>query len=220
MRRFNNFIKKSILGGLLVISPAVILFFAFRWAFYSVAELIQPLATPIAERTSAPGVLVDLLVILLILIGCFIVGNIAATGTGKWLHSRFDSTLAKLAPGYNLVRDIINQLFGNGSSSPFSKGDVAKAKIFGPNIPTQVTGIVTSVHDNGWFTLFVPTGPNPTSGMIYHLPPEQVELLPEVKVDDALRTIIACGAGSGELFAKYGHQHSIPKEPIPEKPIY
>ena len=202
MKRFNNFIKTSVIGGLLIVSPVVILFFAFRWAFYTVADLIQPLANPIAERTSAPDFVVDALVILLILVGCFIVGNIAATGTGKWLHSRFDSTLTKLAPGYNLVRDIINQVFGSGNDSPFSKGDVARARIFGADIATEVTGIITSVHDNGWFTLFIPTGPNPTSGMIYHLPPEQVELLPTIKVDEALRTIIACGAGSGELFAK------------------
>ncbi|MEE8058053.1 MAG: DUF502 domain-containing protein [Pseudomonadales bacterium] len=200
MQRVNNFVKKSIIGGLLIISPAIILLFAFRWAFYTVAELIQPLANPIARHTNAPDFVVDLLVILLILIGCFIVGNIATTSTGKWLHSRFDSTLAKLAPGYNLVRDIINQIFGNNADSPFSKGEVARAKLFGTDIATEVTGIITSRHANGWFTLFVPTGPNPTSGMIYHLPPEQVELFPNVKVDAALRTIIACGAGSGELF--------------------
>ena len=204
MKRFNNFIKKSVLGGLLIISPAVVLFFAFRWAFYTVTDLIQPLANPIAERISAPAFIVDILVILLILVGCFIVGNIAATGTGKWLHSRFDSTLAKLAPGYNLVRDIINQVFGSNSSSPFSKGEVARAKIFGADIATEVTGIITSTHTDGWYTLFIPTGPNPTSGMIYHLPSEQVELLPDIKVDEALKTIIACGAGSGELFAQKG----------------
>jgi len=47
----------------------------------------------------------------------------------------------------------------------------------------------------------VPTGPNPTSGMIYHLPAEQVEILPNIKVDSAMRTVISCGAGSDELFA-------------------
>jgi uncharacterized membrane protein len=205
MQRFNNFIKQSIIGGLLIVSPAVIVFFAFRWAFYSVTELIQPLAAPIAERTSAPEFLVDLLVILLILIGCFVIGNIATTTTGQWLHHRFDHILAKLAPGYNLVRDIINQLFGNNENSPFSKGEVARARLFGADIATEATGIVTSIHDDGWYTLFIPTGPNPTSGMIYHLPPEQVELLPNVKVDAALKTIIACGAGSGELFSNNQH---------------
>jgi len=205
MDKLSNFIKKSIIGGLLVASPVVILFFAFRWAFYSVAELIQPLANPIAERTSAPDFAVDILVILLILIGCFIIGNIVTTGAGKWLHARFDSSLAKLAPGYNLVRDIVHQFFGGSTESPFQKGQVARIKLFGLDVDTEVTGIVTSRHNNDWYTVFIPTGPNPTSGMIYHVPPGQVNILPDIKVDEALRTIIACGAGSGELFSKNTH---------------
>ncbi|MFT5691760.1 MAG: putative membrane protein [Oceanicoccus sp.] len=203
MDRFSNFIRKSIIGGLLVVSPVVILFFAFRWVFYSVAEIIQPLAAPIAQRTSAPDFVVDILVIVLILISFFVVGNFVATGAGKWLHSRFDSSLAKLAPGYNLIRDIIHQFFGGNSESPFQKGQVARIRLFGADIATEVTGIITSNHSNGWYTVFVPTGPNPTSGMIYHLPPDQVTILANIKVDEALRTIIACGAGSGDLFSQH-----------------
>lgn len=202
MKRFNTFIKQSIIGGLLIISPAVILFLALRWAFFTVSNIIQPLAAPIARYVSAPGAVIDLLVILLILTACFIVGNIATTSSGRWLHHRFDQVMAKLAPGYNLIRDIIHQIFGDNKDSAFKKGDVARARLFGANIATEVTGIVTSVHANGWYTLFVPTGPNPTSGLIYHLPAEQVELLHHIKVEEALRTIIACGAGTGEMFHK------------------
>jgi len=205
MTRFSHFIKTSVIGGLLVISPITIVYFAFRWAFLSLAQLIQPLATPITERTSAPDFVVDILVIVLLLIGCFIVGTAATTGAGKWLHKRFDSTLAKLAPGYNLVKDILQQFFGDGDGAAFKQGEVARVKLFGVAVATDVTGIVTSRHANDWYTVFVPTGPNPTSGMIYHLPPEQVEIQPAVKVDDALRTIIACGAGSGDLFAANKH---------------
>ena len=200
MKKLNLFIKQSIIGGLLVISPAVILFLAARWAFVKVTDLVQPLAEPIATKIHAPDLVIDLLAILLILAACFVVGNIATTSTGRWLHERFDHVMTRLAPGYNLVRDIIQQLFGDNKDSPFRKGDVARAKLFGTDIPTEVTAIVTSAHDDGWYTVFVPTGPNPTSGMIYHLPPEQVEILHHIKVDEALRTIIACGAGSGELF--------------------
>ncbi|MFA7554955.1 MAG: DUF502 domain-containing protein [Spongiibacteraceae bacterium] len=202
MQRMNNFIKKSVIGGLLVILPAVIMFFAFRWAFNSVTDLIQPLTGSIAKHSNAPELLIDLFVIAMILLGCFLVGSIATTGTGMWLHSRFDSTLAKLAPGYNLVREVIQQVLGSNPNSPFKRGEVARARLFGADITTDVTALITSRHSNGWFTIFVPTGPNPTSGMIYHLPPEQVELLPTIKAEEALRTIIACGAGSGDMFDK------------------
>lgn len=201
MLGIKHFIKTSIIGGLLVISPAVILFLAFRWAFNTIAHFIQPLATPLAQQIHAPSFIIDLIVLILILAGCFVVGNIVTTSAGKWLHARFDNTLSRLAPGYNLVKDIIHQFFGDKTTSPFANGEVARVKLFGCDVDTSCTAIVTSRHDNGWFTVFVPTGPNPTSGMMYHLPPDQVELYPTLKVDEALRTIIACGAGSGELFA-------------------
>lgn len=201
MQRLNSFIKKSVVGGFLVILPTVIIFLAFRWAFNTVTDFIHPITAPIAKNSGAPEYAVDLLVIAMILLGCFIVGNIVTTGAGKWLHSRFDTVLSKLAPGYNLVREVTHQILGNKEDSPFTRGEVALIKLFGKDIPTKVTGIVTSHHSHGGFTVFIPTGPNPTSGMIYHLPADQVQILPNVKVDAAFKTIIACGAGSGELFA-------------------
>lgn len=202
MSALKRFIRKSFLGGLLVVLPATILLVVFRWIFNTVEQLIEPLSLPLAQRLDAPEFLIDLLVIAMILLGCFLIGTLALTGLGKWLHIRFDSSLAKLAPGYNLVRDIIHQLFGDNANSPFKQGDVARVKLFGPNIPTEATAIITSKHKTGWFSVFVPTGPNPTSGLIYHLPPEQVEIMVGVKVDEAFKTIIACGAGSSELFER------------------
>lgn len=172
----------------------------FVGLFLSLSEFIEPLTTPITDRSSAPDLAVDALVITLLLFGCFVVGTAVTTGVGKWLHKRFDRTLATLAPGYNLVKDILHQFFGDGDGAALNRAEVARVKLFGVNVATTVTAIVTSRHPNNDYTVFVPTGPNPTSGMIYHLPPEQVEILTDVKVDDAMRTIIACGAGSGDLF--------------------
>ena len=202
MSGFNHFVRQSFIGGLLVVLPITILLVVFRWVFTSVEKFIAPLSLPLAQRVDAPEVLIDLLVVSMIMLSCFVIGTLASTGVGKWLHTRFDSSLAKLAPGYNLVREIIQQLFGDNANSPFKQGDVARVRLFGADVTTETTAIITSQHDNGWYTVFVPTGPNPTSGLIYHLPSNQVELLKGIKVDQALKTIIACGAGSGELFSR------------------
>lgn len=202
MSGLSHFIRQSFIGGLLVVLPATILLVVFSWVFNSVEKIIEPLSLPLAQRLDAPELLVDLLVLVMVMIGCFLIGTVASTGAGKWLHTRFDSSLARLAPGYNLVRDIIHQLFGDNANSPFKQGDVARVRLFGADVSTETTAIITSQHDNGWYTVFVPTGPNPTSGLIYHVPPEQVELLKGIKVEEALKTIIACGAGSNDLFVR------------------
>ena len=92
-----------------------------------------------------------------------------------------------------LIKETVLQFIGE-NNSPFSR--VALCNIFGNE--TQVTGFITEEHDNGMFTVFVPTGPNPTSGNIYHLKPEFVHLL-EVQPEETMKTIIACGAGSKNL---------------------
>lgn len=61
-----------------------------------------------------------------------------------------------------------------------------------------MTAFVTEQHVDGSYSVFVPTGPNPTSGNIYHLKKKYVHLV-DVSVEDAMRSIISCGAGSGKL---------------------
>lgn len=66
----------------------------------------------------------------------------------------------------------------------------------GRSAGVSVTAIVTAKHVNGDYTVYVPTAPIPTSGFVYHLAAECVDLLPHVGVEEAMRTVIACGSGS------------------------
>jgi len=61
-----------------------------------------------------------------------------------------------------------------------------------------MTAFITDTHEDGSYTLFVPTGPNPTSGLIFHLAGKYVHPV-DVPVQDAMRSIISCGAGSSKL---------------------
>lgn len=199
MTNFNRFVRQSIIGGVLVIAPLVILALMLRWAVDVIRELIAPLTAPLVKVTGAPVLAVDLLVLVLIVCGCFLIGTFVSTRTGNWVQEFIDQRLSKLV-GYGLIRDIIRQLLGDKSSSPFGSGEVALVRLFGSDVETQATALITSRHDNGWYTVFIPTGPNPTSGLIYHLPGDCVEPRPDIKVETAFKTIIACGAGSAELF--------------------
>lgn len=208
MNRLKQFVKTSFIGGILVLLPLAILLTGLNWVFHLVTGLIQPLTDMVIESKgllgplfgSMPEIVGDLLVVFLISLVCFIVGSLVSTSVGRWMHGRFDKYLVRAAPGYRLIKEIVGQFIGDKANSPFANGEIARVKIFGVDSDTTVTAIVTSKHKDGCYTVFVPTGPNPTSGNMYHLPPSQVKLYPEVKVEDVIRTIIACGAGSGELF--------------------
>jgi len=197
-----EFIKKSALGGLIIVLPIAIVAMGIKWLFKLVTDLIQPFTNLVVNHIGFPELVGDIIVLVAMAGSCFVVGYLVTTKGGAYLHTKFDGRLAQYAPGYRMVKDIINQFVGDKSTSPFANGEVALVKIFGAEAETQVTGIVTSRHVNGRFTVFVPTGPNPTSGNMYHVNESQVELRADVKVEDMMRTIIACGAGSGDLFAK------------------
>lgn len=202
MTRFKTLVKKSLIGGVLVLLPLVILGSVFRWIFFFVTDLIQPLTSYFSQHYQLPELAADLIVIFIIMLICFSIGTLVSTSIGGWLHNHFDKYLAKLAPGYRLIKEIVTQILGDSESSPFSKGEVVRVKLFGELVGTTVTALVTAKHDDGTVTIFMPTGPNPTSGNIYHVPDSLVTYYPDASVEKMMKSIIACGAGSDQLFAK------------------
>lgn len=197
MERLKSFVLTTLLGGLTVILPGVILFFAFSWVFGFITNLIQPLTNMIVAQAQVKEIIADVFVLVVILVICFSVGIIVRTQLGKYIFTLIERRILAAAPGYNLVKETVLQMFG-GKKSPFSS--VALAQIFANE--TLVTCFVTDEHEDGSFSVFVPTGPNPTSGNIYHLKGKYVHRV-DVSVEDAMRSIISCGAGSSNLIDAY-----------------
>ena len=202
MKHINKkeFAKKTILGGLVIVLPVALLVMGIRWLFRLVTDLIQPLTNIVTKIIGMPEIFADMLVLCGMVALCFAVGWLVTTAAGAWFHSIFEGRLARYAPGYTMMKDIVGQFFGDASKSPFANGEVALVRLFG-NSSTEVTAIVTSKHIDGRYTVFMPTGPNPTSGNIYHVAADQVTLCPHITVSVAMRTIIACGAGSGDILS-------------------
>ncbi len=65
-----------------------------------------------------------------------------------------------------------------------------------------VTAFITDEHSNGMFTVFVPSGPAPTAGFVYHIKPEYITKI-TYPLDHAMRTIVSLGVGSKNILEKY-----------------
>ena len=193
MKRIRDFLKTSLLGGLVVILPVAILIFVFKWIFGLVTNMVQPLTNLVMARSQMQEILADILVIAVILSLCFVIGVFVRTRLGKWIFKTLENKILKIAPGYSLIKETVMQFLG-GKRSPFSS--VALVQIFANE--TLASAFVTDTHEDGSYTVFVPTGPNPTSGNIYHLAARFVHPV-DVPVEDAMRSIISCGAGSTKL---------------------
>lgn len=198
MDKLKGFLKTSLLGGFVVILPVAILLSVSLWLFRLVTGWIEPLTRFLIKDSQLNEFAADAIVILLILAACFFVGVLVRTRLGSYLYAVVEARILKLAPGYSMIKETVLQIFGNREESPFSS--VALAQIFCNE--TRVTSFITDRHADGSYTLFVPTGPNPTSGLIYHLDGKYVQPV-DIPVQDAMRSIISCGAGSAKLMKNY-----------------
>lgn len=215
MERFRSYLYLALIGGVGVVLPVVLLMMIFAWLFDLIANMVRPLTDLITAQATINEFAAIVIVLAIIFGGCFFIGLLVMTKFGGWIHSHLDSWLVKLAPGYKTIRDLVGQLLGGSGDASLLKGQPALARIYGPESPVQVTAIVTSRHKNGNFTVFVPTAPIPTSGVTYHLPPSCIEFLQNVSVEEAMRTIISCGAGSGDMLST--HQRAVEAQ-LPVEP--
>jgi len=199
MKKLREFVKSTLIGGLLVILPLGVLAFVLVWVFNLIHGAISPLTNRILSGTGGQiseleVVVANVLVILVLICVCFLVGAVVRTRLGKWLYDLIEANLLRRVPGYSMIKETAKHFLGENKQTPFSS--VALAPIFGND--TLVSVFVTDTHDDGSYTVFMPTGPNPTSGNIYHLKGENVFPV-DVSVEDAMRSIISCGAGSSTL---------------------
>ena len=188
------------IGGIGVILPIIILVLVFGWLFRFVTRNVRPVTNLIFANPEAIGLFADIISLILIITVCFLIGVIVKTKVGNYVHNSIERLLLEKIPGYNIAKDTVEQFIGR-EEMPFSS--VALVKPFDND--TLLTGFITDKHANGSYTVFVPTGPNPTSGNILHVTPENVFKV-EVPVEHAMKSIIACGAGSNKLIEKYSDE--------------
>ncbi len=197
LQKTKKFVITTILGGVLIILPLAILFMVVRFSFNLIATNLRPIIRwfNIDGLSNQPWV-VDFLSIVLLVLFCFGVGLFVRTQFGKNFFSYFESRYLSKLPLYSTIKETITQFTSERSINHMK---VVIADVFGNQ--SMMTGFVTDTSEDGLITVFVPTGPNPTNGMIFHLPPERIQYI-DVKPQDAMKTIIGVGTGSSELIDK------------------
>jgi uncharacterized membrane protein len=206
MKRFRSFVSITLLGGFMVMLPIAILILFAEWLFKFISHLVKPLSEWIATWTPTANYMADFMGVIALLLACFFVGLLVKTNIGQWLHDLMDEVLGKILPGYHTINKLVSQLMGGEGNTSLLKGQVCRAYIMGRSVSTSVTGIVTTKHPNGDYTVYVPTAPFLTSGMVYHLGAGSVDILPHVTVEAAMRTIVACGGGSQVIVGGLAHE--------------
>ena len=194
VRNMQRFVITTILGGLVVVLPITLFVFIIRLLFNLVIGLIRPLSSLLGFSESVNEWLINILVIVGILLLFFLIGLVVRTEIGQKLFRRIEEQWLAPLPFYGVLRETVQQLFSR-DRMPFSQ--VALVDPYGSGM--LMTGFVTDELPNGFFTVFVPTAPNPTNGFIFHVKPDQIHFV-DIKSEEALRSVISLGIGSRKLF--------------------
>ena len=209
MSRLRSLLFTTLLGGLAVILPLLLFVALVRWLVGLLRSLAEPLTGLLADHIGAAAPLLFLITVAALVAACFVTGLVVRTRFGALLHEHFETWLGRIAPGYRMVRDTVVQLLGTGDRNAL-RGEVALVRLYGAQAPAAQIAIVTARHAGGGFTVYVPTAPLPTQGFVYHLPGECVQLLPQERIEVAMRMVFACGAGAAEMFANVSTEEGQP----------
>lgn len=196
MKKKRSAIYENFLAGINAVLPLLILMLFLGWAVKLIFALIEPVIVFIEPNASEQTLSVKLLALLIVMVVVTMIGGFIRKPKYRRGFKRLENRIFRVLPGYTMVKETMLQILGT-KRAPFSQ--VALVNIYGNN--TRQTAFITEEHKDGSYTVFVPTGPNPTSGNIFHLKPEQVELL-DVPYEIAMKTIVACGIDSSALRKK------------------
>lgn len=180
-------IKRRIIAGLLAIVPIAVTFWILKFLF----TFLDGLAAPILKQI---GVEIPGLGIMLTLVFIFILGLVITNVLGRTLFNWGEAILTKLPVVktiYNTIKQITSAFSGSTMKS-FQQVVFIQYPRKGLWTMCFVTNQSENEHGDVFYHLFVPTTPNPTSGVFIVIPKADA-VDPGISVEDGLKSIISGG---------------------------
>lgn len=207
--RLWRFFLTTVLGGIVVVLPLYLIFVVIRFIYGLMTQVIQPIKELFNYTDGGHQEwLINLIAIAGVVALFFFIGLFIRTNSGQQIFHFIENNWLRQIPFYSTIRDTVQAFFGN-KKMPFQ--EVVLVDVFKNG--SKMTGFVSEAHENGIVTVFVPTGPNPTNGFIFHIHHDQVEHI-NIKPEEAMRTIIGVGVGSSIIFDDVEKSKKMKQAPI------
>ena len=181
-------LRTQFLTGVLVIVPIGAAVLILRWLFFSIDNILQPVAKSLLGYT-VPGLGFGITVVLI-----YLTGVVATSVIGRRLI-RYGESLLSRVPLFRYLYTGIKQIM-ESFATPREAGFLQVVLVEFPKKGMRVIGFVTSESrvESGekLLTVFIPTSPNPTSGYL-EIVRENDVIRTDISVDDALKMVLSAG---------------------------
>ena len=192
MKNIIEFFKTTILGGLFVLLPVILIYLALAETF----GVLVMIATPIADLFF-PGHFEDaeftVLLALALLIGLsFILGLIMLSDTGRRFGDWLERIIFGKVPGYNAIKSLTKGFASSEEDSTFKP-----AMLTSSDGGKEFVYIVEDIDDNN-LAILVPWSPTPFAGSLKIVPKDRVEPL-AVSMGKLTEVLSQWGIGSKDI---------------------
>jgi uncharacterized membrane protein len=195
-----HFIRRTFLAGLLILLPLFITYVLIAFLFNIFTGIGAPLVMGLFRLVGAHDLtypIVPLVNLLLSLAVIFLLGLVGTNILGRRILANFESLLLRLPlvrTVYSSAKQVVETFQGPGRS--FQRVVLIEY----PRKGVWALGLVaTERHDSlrlfpseNVVTVFIPTTPNPTSGYLVIVSPEDVKEI-DFTVEEAFKFIVSCG---------------------------
>jgi uncharacterized membrane protein len=205
MKRIAAFLKTTILGGLFVVLPLIVVLGIMAKLVMGIHDAAESIMAKMAGEHSDAAHF-PILFAILIVIGISFAFGLALTSrrgqaTGGWV----ERTILLRIPGYAAMRAIVG-----GLADASSEGVVKPGLL---RVDPGIEAYVLVIEDHGGhLTVFLPGSPNPASGNVQIVRKDLVRML-NVRMTTVTSVLQQWGMGSAKLLSK--HNAATPDDPHP-----
>lgn len=194
IQRIKKIIKTAIMGGLVVLLPSFLLINIAVWLFHLIQQATLPMVVFLSTYTHHQVWISQLIVLFIILSICLFTGLFIQNRLGAFFVERTESLILNRFPGYQSIKELVGYFLASEKKSLFSQPVLVNP--WGND--TWMSGFLVD-GDEQMATVFLPTGPNPSTGLVLHIRRENIRPI-QASSSDVFKTIIGCGAGSTQFY--------------------
>lgn len=187
MKSLGEFTRTTLIGGMLIVLPIYVSILLVAKSLSIVVKLLSPVTAQIAATMQFR----QFIAVAILIAVCFIAGIIIRTGLGLRVQRAVERNLLNRIPGYALVRGLAARMAGRQEDEMFAVALVEMDD-------GLVMAFVVERHDDGAYTVFVPSVPTPAAGAVFIVAKERVHLV-DVPFAKAASVISKWGTGARDI---------------------
>jgi uncharacterized membrane protein len=191
MKTISHLVATTILGGILFLTPLVVLALILGKAYDFARKGLKPVAALIPDRFASGPASSAILAILVLVLACLLAGLLARTVLAQRIVGGLEAAVLSKVPGYEYLKQAGTSVLGVSESSEH------------PLVLVQIgdawrIGVQTDAGQGGLAAVFVPNSPNPMSGSVFLVRADRVRAL-EAPLATAMACLRRCGTGALDL---------------------